>query len=249
VCSGWGWQPPTKSHGRALGIPHCQQVTHAHSDAPNTNHTPQHTHTHTHTHRHTHAHIHLRLDTLARTDRPPPPPPHTHTHTHHTHASMLARSHPNASSAHHRYFDSFIPDAMASAAAARANGSRYRYLIQPWVVALYLDCANAGMVSWAGSGFPKEGTPVLHCPNASAADALRDALKSGDVYVASFNVQHLPSGVWALVTSRRHTRMKHGTHVRRHPPRTRFSTRAHTRSHTYFHVHTARNHTHVYAHA
>eukprot|EP00038_Savillea_parva_P014002 m.9819 g.9819 ORF g.9819 m.9819 type:complete len:715 (-) comp2679_c0_seq1:122-2266(-) len=85
-----------------------------------------------------------------------------------------------------RYFDEFIPAAIATAEAARAQGTSYSYLIQPLVVSLYFDCANAGLVSWPGSGFAHPGTPLLHCPNASSVNALKAALKRGDVYMHAF---------------------------------------------------------------
>ena len=67
-----------------------------------------------------------------------------------------------------RYFDQFIPRAIALADEARHNGSGmpYNYMTQSWIASLYLDCANAGMLSWPGSGGPA-GRPTLHCPNVS----------------------------------------------------------------------------------
>ena len=65
-----------------------------------------------------------------------------------------------------RYFDQFIPKAIALADEARRNGSDmpYTYMTQSWIASLYLDCSNAGMLSWPGSGGPV-GRPTLHCPN------------------------------------------------------------------------------------
>ena len=65
-----------------------------------------------------------------------------------------------------RYFDQFIPKAIALADEARRNGSDmpYTYMTQSWIASLYLDCANAGMLSWPGCGGPV-GRPTLHCPN------------------------------------------------------------------------------------
>ena len=71
-----------------------------------------------------------------------------------------------------RYFDQFIPRAIALADEARCNGScmPYSYMTQSWIASLYLDCANAGMLSWPGNGGPV-GRPTLHCPNVSHSAA------------------------------------------------------------------------------
>lgn len=60
-----------------------------------------------------------------------------------------------------RYFDEFIPNAIVLAAAGRAANTSYTYMTQSWIVSLYLDCANAGMLSWPGSGHDHPGMPTL----------------------------------------------------------------------------------------
>jgi hypothetical protein len=60
-------------------------------------------------------------------------------------------------------------------------------MTQSWLVSLFFDCENAGMVSWPGSGHAHPGTPVLHCPNASAVAALKAALKRGDIFFHGFS--------------------------------------------------------------
>ena len=64
-------------------------------------------------------------------------------------------------------------------------------MVHPWLVSLFLDCENAGLVSWPGSGWPAAGLPVLHCPNATAITEVREALRRGDLFLhaAPLNVQ------------------------------------------------------------
>ena len=57
---------------------------------------------------------------------------------------------------------------------------------QSWVASLYLDCENAGMKSWPGSGHLTPGMPTLHCPNASAVVAFKAALQRGDIFFHAF---------------------------------------------------------------
>ena len=90
-----------------------------------------------------------------------------------------------------RYFDAFIPNAVANAAAGRAAGVGFSYLLQPWIVSVYLDCGNAGMRFWPelGAGFEHVASmndTSLHCPNASSVAALRAALKRGDIALHAF---------------------------------------------------------------
>jgi hypothetical protein len=86
-----------------------------------------------------------------------------------------------------RYFDEFIPKAIDLAEQGRRAGVKYTYMTQSWVLSLYLDCARAGMRSWPGSGHARVGTPVLHCPNASAVADLKAALKRGDIFFHGFS--------------------------------------------------------------
>ena len=85
-----------------------------------------------------------------------------------------------------RYFDQFIPQAIALAEEGRRNGTVYSYMTQSWVASLYLDCERAGMLSWPGSGAAAVGLPNLHCPNASAVAAFKSALKRGDIFLHAF---------------------------------------------------------------
>ena len=85
-----------------------------------------------------------------------------------------------------RYFDEFIPRAIALAEEGRRNGTAYSYMTQSWVVSLYLDCPNAGMMSWPGNGAESVGRPNLHCPNASSIAAFKAALKRGDIFFHAF---------------------------------------------------------------
>ena len=59
-------------------------------------------------------------------------------------------------------------------------------MTQSWVASLYLDCANAGMLSWPGNGAARSGLPVLHCPNATAVEDFKAALQRGDIFMHAF---------------------------------------------------------------
>jgi hypothetical protein len=86
-----------------------------------------------------------------------------------------------------RYFDELIPRAIARADAERGSATPWTYMTQPWIVALYLDCENAGLNAWPEAAF--EGGyvgPVLHCPNASAVAAFKAALQRGDIFMQAF---------------------------------------------------------------
>jgi hypothetical protein len=86
-----------------------------------------------------------------------------------------------------RYFDEFFPRAIALAEQGRQRNVSYRYMTQSWLVSLFLDCDHAGMLSWPGSGHARVGTPLLHCPNASAVAALKSALRRGDLFFHGFS--------------------------------------------------------------
>jgi hypothetical protein len=101
-------------------------------------------------------------------------------------ADGLGRGEPFAYNIVNRYFDEFIPEAIAIAKEGRKNGTAYSYMTQSWVASLYLDCGNAGWESWPGSGATEVGAPLLHCPNASAVAAFRAALKAGDIFLHAF---------------------------------------------------------------
>ena len=80
-----------------------------------------------------------------------------------------------------RHFDEFVPAAIANA------GAGVSFMIQPWIVSVYLDCSKAGMLFWPelGHGFTA-GVSSLHCPNSSSVAALRTALKRGDIVLHAF---------------------------------------------------------------
>ena len=59
------------------------------------------------------------------------------------------------------------------------------------VLAMFLDCEQAGMHSWPGSGWPAPtdvtGMPLaLHCPNASTVAEVRGAVARGDIFFHAF---------------------------------------------------------------
>ena len=63
---------------------------------------------------------------------------------------------------------------------------RYRHMTQPWVLSLFFDCEHAGMLSWPGSGWERDGTPVLHCPNATLIADVKAAVTRGDIHFHAF---------------------------------------------------------------
>lgn len=87
-----------------------------------------------------------------------------------------------------RYFDEFLPSAVANAALGRAAGTKYTYMTQSWMASLYLDCENAGMLFWPelGDKAVKVGTSSLHCPNATSVAQFKAALVSGDIFFHAF---------------------------------------------------------------
>ena len=76
----------------------------------------------------------------------------------------------------------FLPRAAAMADAARANGTRYIYMTQPWIVALFLDCEHSGVRGWR----PQRSGPLLQCPNASTVAQFRRACTNGDIFFQAF---------------------------------------------------------------
>ena len=90
-----------------------------------------------------------------------------------------------------RWFDEFFIQAIEYANQSRHTAMPYRHMVQPWLVALFLDCENAGLLSWPGSGWVVEDTPLLHCPNETVVAEVRAALRRGDLFfhAAPLNVQ------------------------------------------------------------
>ena len=78
------------------------------------------------------------------------------------------------------------PFCLCQANASRGTDTPYRHMTQSWVLSLFFDCENGGMLSWAGSGWPAAGLPVLHCPNATTIAEVRGALKRGDIFMHAF---------------------------------------------------------------
>ena len=87
-----------------------------------------------------------------------------------------------------RYFDEYIPYAIALAEEGRASGIPYTYMIQPWIAALFLDCANGGIAAWPGMPKPpaSDSMPLLHCPNATTLAAFKAAMVRGDIFMHAF---------------------------------------------------------------
>ena len=73
--------------------------------------------------------------------------------------------------------DTFIPRAIATAAALRARNISWSYMTQPFIAAFLLDCNNSGLLDWRAPA-----APLLRCPNASEVASFRDAVKRGDIW-------------------------------------------------------------------
>lgn len=59
-------------------------------------------------------------------------------------------------------------------------------MTQSWLLSLFFDCENSGMLSWEGSGWPAKGLPVLHCPNATTIAEVKAAVIRGDIFYHGF---------------------------------------------------------------
>lgn len=89
-----------------------------------------------------------------------------------------------------RYFDEFLLQAAQYASTARANPVQYpftyKYMAQPWVLSLFLDCNPSQSLQ----GWPELpdmlGKHVWHCPNASTLSTVRSALENGDIFFHGF---------------------------------------------------------------
>ena len=91
---------------------------------------------------------------------------------------------PLAANVTSEYFNVFFPRAAAMADAARAaGGDRYIYMAQPWVIALFLDCAKSGVNDWR-PGHTDE--LLLSCPNATTTAQFKKAVGQGDIFFQAF---------------------------------------------------------------
>ena len=85
-----------------------------------------------------------------------------------------------------RWLDEFLLLGVAHANATRGSRTPYRHMVQPWIMSIFFDCANANMLAWPGSGWEGENAPVLHCPNASTVAEVAGALRRGDLFMHAF---------------------------------------------------------------
>ena len=91
---------------------------------------------------------------------------------------------PLAANVTSEYFNVYFPRAAAMADAARAKGGdRYIYMAQPWVIALFLDCAGSGVNDWR-PGHTSDA--LLTCPNASTVTQFKRAVRQGDIFFQAF---------------------------------------------------------------
>jgi hypothetical protein len=63
-----------------------------------------------------------------------------------------------------RWFDEFLLTAVVNANASRGTATPYRHMVQPWIISLFFDCENAGMLSWPVDGFPFGAIPRMLTP-------------------------------------------------------------------------------------
>ena len=110
-------------------------------------------------------------------------------------SSRLCTGTPFAHAVLQNYFDKYIPEAMAKAAAYASRGEKYRWMTQQWVLDLFFDCPNAGIRAWASDGhgalLPADSDQplppkLLRCPNASAIAAVRDSVARGEIFFHAF---------------------------------------------------------------
>lgn len=50
-------------------------------------------------------------------------------------------------------------------------------MTQPWVLDLFLNCDESGVSGWEGGPIPAN-RPVLHCPNASTVEKVKEAVRN-----------------------------------------------------------------------
>lgn len=82
------------------------------------------------------------------------------------------------------YFNEYFPRAVATAAAMRQSGSdAYIWMTQAWLLDLFFDCPNAGILDWrAGS----DAAPLLQCPNSTTLATVKAAVQRGDIVFHAF---------------------------------------------------------------
>lgn len=120
-------------YANALQRIHMRILTHARTH-PRTTHTHTHSRTPARTYAHTYAHTYTHIQTNARG--------YAHVHPHaHTHAT--------------HYNDVMVLD--LNSKASRGTDTPYRHMTQSWVLSLFFDCQNGGMLSWLGSGWSAPG--------------------------------------------------------------------------------------------
>ena len=91
---------------------------------------------------------------------------------------------PLAANVTSEYFNVYFPRAAAIADKARATGGdRYIYMAQPWVVALFLDCAHSGVNDWRPG---HTSDLLLTCPNATTVAQFKRAVTQGDIFFQAF---------------------------------------------------------------
>jgi hypothetical protein len=91
---------------------------------------------------------------------------------------------PLAANVTSEYFNVYFPRAASISDAARAKGTdRYIYMAQPWVVALFLDCARSGVNDWRPG---HTSDHLLTCPNATTIAQFKRAVSQGDIFFQAF---------------------------------------------------------------
>ena len=93
--------------------------------------------------------------------------------------TMHGLGQPHAYHVLNRYFTNFFPAAADFGDQARAKdpSDPYVWMTQSWVVDLFLNCNRSNYVADKRYG----GHPLLQCPNASAVERFKRAVKLGDV--------------------------------------------------------------------
>lgn len=86
--------------------------------------------------------------------------------------------------------NTFIPRAAALANELRNTKYNFTYMTQPFIVDFLFDCEHSGLTDWRkGATF---GANLLECPNATAIQQFKDAVKRGDVWWHAFPHNPMP---------------------------------------------------------